>query len=299
MKKIFLALLTVISCTAFAQQSILVTMDSVGSNDNLRNAFTVDIPKVSLKDVERDWLKTVGKCAKDNASVVNGENIQKGAVNQNISPEPFTLYSKLIATTTGVRITVWLAQNNIVSASGVANANQDLAVQKFMRDFALSAYEEALEDELKTEERKLRDFEKDMSKAVKEEEKLNKGMKKNERCNEKDQEAIATNKREIQRVIDKIAEQKKMVELTAADPNANKGAKKTLSKLEDEKKDLQKENEKKSEEIEDRNKEMRASSREKEAAHQVYEAKVAIVEAQREVVNTVKRKLEDVSSELK
>ncbi|MBP9152365.1 MAG: hypothetical protein KBF73_08795 [Flavobacteriales bacterium] len=299
MKKIFFALLTVISFTAFAQQPILVTMDSIGSNDNLRNVFTVDIPQVSLKDVERDWLKTVGKRAQDKATVVNGENIQKGAVNKNISPEPFTLYSKLVETTAGVRLTVWLAQNNIVSASGMANANQDLAVQKFMRDFALSAYRGAVETELKTEESKLRDLEKDMSKAVKSEEKLNKDIKKNERSNEKDEEAIATTKRDIQRVIESITEQKNMVELTAADPNANKGAKKTLSKLEDKKKDLQKENEKKSKEIEERNKETRAASREKEAAHQLYEAKVAEVEAQREVVNTAKRKLDDITSKLK
>jgi len=299
MKKLFFLLLTISSFTVFAQQPLLVTMDSIKSNDNLRNSFTVDIPKVSLKDVERDWLKTVGKRATGEESVVNGENIQKGAVNKNISSEPFTLYSKLIETTAGVRITVWLAQNNIVSASGMANANQDLAVQKFMRDFALSAYREALEEELKTEEHKLRDLEKDMSKAVKSEEKLNKDMQKNERCNEKDEEAIATNKREIQRIIDKITEQKKMVDLTAADPNANKGAKKTLDNLEDKKKDLQKHNEKTSEDIEDRNKEMRATEREKNAAHQLYEAKVAAVEAQREVVNTVKRKLDDISSKLK
>ena len=299
MKKIFTAFFAIVSLASFAQQPILVTMESLGAKDNFRNSFTVDIPDVSLKDVERDWLRTVGKRAKGNASVVNGEHIQGGAVNKNISPEPFTVYSKLIETSAGVRVIAWLGQDSIVSSPGMTNANQDLAVQKFMGDFAMSAYCEALEEELKTEQHKLRDFEREMSKAIKSEEKSIKTIMKNERSNDKDNAAIATNKRKIQMTIERITEQKEMVNLTAADPNANKGAKKTLATLEDKKKDLQKENEKTVKDIDNRNKEMRAAKREEDAAQQVYETKLALVESQREVVNAIKLKVAAISSKLK
>jgi len=282
---------TAFSVGAFAQEPIIVTMDELNPSSTTRNSYSVDIPQVSLKDVERDWLQHVGKHDKGKSSVVNGEYVQTGAVNTNISPEPFTYYSKLVETTKGIRLTSWLGQNNIVSASGVANANQDLAVQKFMHDFAVTAYREAVEDELKMEEDKLSDLEKGISKAIKTEEKTNKSIKENERDNDRAEDKIATNERDIKSTTQDITDQKDMVDATASDPNANKGAKKTLDDMKDEKEDLQKENEKKKEDIADRNKEIRAADRKMDAAHNVHDNKATDIDAQRDVVAAVKRKL--------
>ncbi|MBP9152372.1 MAG: hypothetical protein KBF73_08830 [Flavobacteriales bacterium] len=285
---------TTFSFGAFAQEPIIVTMDALAPSTATRNSYSVDIPQVSLKDVERDWVKEVGKSSKGKATVVNGEHVQSGAVNTNISPEPFTYYSRFVEAPKGVRLTSWLGNNNIVSASGVANANQDLAVQKFMRDFAVEAYRGAVKEELKMEEDKLRDLEKNMAQAVKTEEKSNKTIQQNQRSNIKADDAIATNERDIERKTENITDQKDMVQQTAADPNANKGAKKTLGELESDKKGLQKENEKASKDIVAREKESRAADRTMVNANQVKETKASDIEAQREVVRLVKLKLDGI-----
>lgn len=291
MKKIFFALLTITSFAAFGQQPILVTMDSLNAKSNSRNSFMVDMPKATLKGVERGWLRYVGRRAKGKASVVSGEYIQEGAVNKNISPEPFTVYSNLIETPTGVRLIVRLGDSDIVTASGVANSTQDLAVQKFMRDFAVSAYRQAVQGDLKVEEKTLRTLEKEMSRSVKREERSKKKIKKSERSNDRDAAAIESKKRDIQGIIEDITGQNEMIKLTASDPNANKGAKKTLAQMESKKKRLERKIEKKNKDIADRNEEIRAEDRTMNTARLALEAKVAAIEAQREVVDSVKRKL--------
>ena len=291
MKNIFFALLTITSFVAFGQQPILVTMDSLDTKSNSRNSFKVDMPKTTLKAVERSWLRYVGKRAKGKASTVNGAYIQEGAVNKNISPEPFTIYSNLVEIPTGVRLIVRLGDNELVKAPGVANSTQDLAVQKFMSDFAVSAYRQAIQAELKAEENKLCALEKEKSRMVKTEEKSKRRIKKSERSNARDAATIESINQDIQAVVKDITEQNEMVRLTASDRNANKGAKKTLSKIEGKKKKLERKIEKTNKGIADRNEEIRAEERAMNATRQLIEAKSTAIEAQREVVNAVKQKL--------
>lgn len=129
MKNIFLSLLIISSSASFAQESINVTVDS-STPSNSYQSYSVDIPQTTLKDVKNDWLRHVAAGNKGKASFVNGEYIQTGAVNKNISPNPFTLYSRLIEIPRGVRITAWLAQSNVAAAARGANNDQGLAVQK-------------------------------------------------------------------------------------------------------------------------------------------------------------------------
>ena len=293
MKKILFAAFTVASITVFAQQSITVTADA-STTKTAQQSFSVDIPQTSLKDVKNDWLKYVAVGNKGKATFVNGEYTQTGAVNKNISPNPFTINSKLIETTAGVRLTAWLAQNNISSASGVANSNQDLAVQKFLRDFALTEYRSAVKRELKNEQNKLAALEKDLTGVIKGEEKSTKTMNANERSNERAGDAIATNNSDIKTSTEKISDQKEMVQHTAADPNATKGAKKTLAEMESEKKDLQKQNETQNKNIDNRNKETRAEDRNMQTAQQNHDAKTIAIEKQKEVVAAVQTKLDNI-----
>ena len=251
MKKIILAVSLLTISVTFAQQLIEVKVDSTMVN-RVNQSFSVDIPQVTLKDVKNDWLKYTAKGSSGKASVVNEEYIQTGAVNKNIAPGPFTVYSKIIETPAGVRLTAWLSQNNIVSASGVANSNQNLAVQKYMRDFAVMEYQDAVKAELKKEQNKLATLEKGLADLIKSEEKSTKTMSANGRSNERADDKIATNRSDIKSSSDKIEDQKDMVQKTAADPNASKGAKKTLAELESDKRDLQKENDKQSKKIENR-----------------------------------------------
>jgi hypothetical protein len=91
-----------------------------------------------------------------------------------------------------------------------------------------------------------------------------------------------------------ITDQKEMVKTTASDPNAQKGAEKTLDNLEDDKKDLQKDNKKKGEHLNDLEKENRQVARTMSSNDQNVDQKTAGIEVQKGVVRDVQAKLSNI-----
>lgn len=292
-KLVLTVLLSGFSFSIFAQNPINVEVIPRSiNNDQL--VFLVIIPQTNLKDVEKDWHKYVGKKSKGKAIQENGVHLQYGATNDNISSEPFEVYSKLLETNKGVHLRVWLMQNNAAFISEDPNSGLDLAVRKYVSDFAVDQYRNAVQQELKAEEHKQKDLEKELARLIKDQERSMKRINKNERSKEITTDEIATNDRDIDQASYKIYDQKEMVEGTSSDRNANKGAKKTLDDLEDEKKDLQKENNKQEQNIDDWDKENREEERNITDTEQKIVWKTADVEMQKQKVHEVKTKLEKI-----
>jgi hypothetical protein len=103
---------------------------------------------------------------------------------------------------------------------------------------------------------------------------------------------VLTNNNDINSYSEKINDQKGMVDYTAADANANKGAKKTLKEMKSEKRDLQKDSEKRRQRIDKRNKENRALDRNSEITIENQRAKTNEIEQQKIVVAAIKTKLD-------
>lgn len=304
-KQILLTALTVISVSISAQVPIdvdvtsrridngqLYLIDQLSVKDQL--SFSVVIPQTNLNDVEKDWLKYVGKKSRGKSVVQDGAHLQYGATNKNISSERFEVYSKLLEASDGVHLTVWLMQNNTVFVSENPGSGLDLAVQKYVRDFAILEYRNAVQLELKTEERKLKGLEQEYAQLVKEQEKSTKKINENDRSKVRSADVIATNNRDIESTSYQIYDQKEMVEQTASDPNAQSGAEKTLDGLKAEKKDLQKDNVQQGRNVDEWNKENREEERNITTNIQKIVWKTEDLEKQRQKVREVKTKLENI-----
>jgi hypothetical protein len=294
LKKIILVALSGITFSAQTQEPIKVGISPSTTTVSSNPTYSVDIPQVTMKDVKKDWLSYTSKSSKGKATIENGEFVQQSAVNKNISPNPFFLYSNLTETTAGVRLNARIGFNDLHQSSNITDSTQRLAFQKYLHDFAVSEYKEVVTVQLKKEEHKLKDMEKDLAKLIKGGEKSIKTINSNDRSNERADDAIAINKKDIETSSDKITEQKTLVEITAEDPNAKKGAEKTLGNMEDDKKDLQKENESAAKKIDDRNKENRKEDRNLVNANQSYESQVLAIEKQKALVNVIKEKLDHI-----
>jgi hypothetical protein len=280
-----------ISFSANAQHPIVVNNTPSPINMDTQRSFVVVIPQTHLKEVSRAWQKYTGKGSKGKSSQTDGVYVQAGTVSKNIAPAPFNLYSRLVETKEGVRLNVWLDES---SRTTVPNSGQHLAVQKYVYDFALSQYRDAVKEELKTEQKKLHELEKDLARLIRGEDKSSNAISKNERATDRANDAIATNRSDIEKSDEKISDQKDNVERNAADYNAAKGARKTLGELEDDKKGLQKSNEKQGKNIDQMNKENRASARSIASAQENQQTKITAVEQQKEVVRAVQTKLAQI-----
>ena len=294
MKSIFVTLLSVLSLSAFAQKQIIVQEGTVAMSKGTQTSFQVIIPQTTFKDVEKDWQKYVSTGSKGKATAVNGENFQPAAVNANVSPAPFNVYSKLLETTEGVRLTVWLTENDTVFISKEVSSDKDLAAQKYVRDFAVLEYQNAVKKELEAEQEKQKGFEKELEGLIKDEEKSGKKISSSQRSIQRANDAIATNNADIQNTSYKISDAKRMVERTTSDENANKGAKKTLKEVKNEKKKLQKDNESQAKSIDNWNKEIREEERNITDSQQKQAAKKADIEKQKQKVQEVQTKHDNI-----
>jgi len=294
MKRTLLGFMLFVSVIATAQKPIVVTEDTFAMSKGVQPGFQVEIPQVTLIEVEKHWLKYVSNGSKGKSLNLNGENLQTGAVNANISAKPFNVYSKLLETIEAVRITAWFTENDTVFLSKQLNNDQDLAVQKYMRDFAVAEYQAVVKDELKAEESKLKALDKDLNGLIKEEEKSAKKVSESNRAIQKSNDNISSNNANIQTVSYKIEDQKGMVERTASDANANKGAKQTLKELENQKKQLQKQNEAEAKNIDAMNKTIREEERNIASVKEKRNAKVSEIEQQKLKIKEVQSKLEGI-----
>ncbi len=293
----FITLISALTFSLFVSaQAVLLPVDEAprSFSKGTQSSFQVDIPGAALKDIDKDWQKYIASGSKSKVELINGELVLNGAVNANISPAPFTIISKLVEIPGFVRITSWFILSDSMYVSRELNNDQDLATQKFIRDFALEEYRTVVKAELKKEEASLKALEKELDNLIKEEEKAAKKIDENKRAIQRANDNIATGNADIQSIAYKISSQKEMVEKTAADKNANQGAKKTLKELENSKKSLQKGNENEAKSITKMNAEIRDAERSIADSKEKQKLKTADIEKQKQKTKEVSDKLDGI-----
>ncbi len=294
MNKIVVLVLICISITGFAQKPIVIEPAVRLMSKDTQPSYQFQIPQTTLKSVEKSWLKYLSSGSKGKATSASGENLQAGMVNTNISPKPLSVYSKLLETSEGVRITAWFTENDTMFLSKATSESQDLAIQKYLRDFATAEYKGAVSVELKAEQDKLNAQEKTLDGLYKEEEKAAKKISESKRSIQKSTDNTAKNNADIQNMSYKISDQQGMVERTASDANANKGAKQTLKDLENQRKTLQKNNETEAKNIDNMNKQIREQERAITALKEKQKEAASQIEAQKSKVKEVQTKLDAI-----
>jgi hypothetical protein len=262
--------------------------------DTSQGPLSVLIPQAELKGVQKDWVSYAGKGSKGKAAISEGQYTQYQAVNKNISPDPFNITATFLGLAEGVRVSVWLSDNTNFQNSKQAASDRNLALQKYVHDFAILEYRKAVQYELNVNTEKQKTLEKEMTKLMKQENASIMKVEEDNRSIVKANDAIASNKHDIENVTAQIETQKAMVQTTAADPNATKGAQKTLDKLESDKKELLRKNDKEGKNIEKYNADIRSEERVKADIKEKEASMAADIEKQKQVVQQVQAKLDGI-----
>lgn len=255
-------------------------------------SYQFTIPQAYLKDVSKDWQKYIKAGSKGKVAEENGETSIAGAVNKNVSGTTFDVYSTLVETTDGVRMTVWLTGPDSAYISKANNTDKDLAAQKYLHDFAVEAYKDAVGRELKEQQDGLKSLEDNLKEFIKDEEKSNKKINEDERSIERQKNAIKMNDNDQKNKAEQIGAQKKLVEQQRAiSADAAKDAEKTQKGYESELKKLEKDNEKLNKEIDNWEKDIREEGRNIEKSKQNQRLKNDAIEKQKLIIKAVEEKL--------
>lgn len=170
-KKFTLLLLAVLPFIGFAQKELKITEQEKDMSMGARNAYVVDIPQAKLKDVISDFKKYIKKDAKGKLNDDKGEISMLGAVNKNISSLPFNIFGRFVESSEGVTVSIWIADGETFVSSKLT-PDKSVAANKYLKDFAIEQYKQAVKEELenekdkaKAEQKTLEGFVKDQKKA--------------------------------------------------------------------------------------------------------------------------------------
>lgn len=293
MIRVITILAAVVTATSvFGQGKIFVEEAPRAMSKGAQPSFLVDIPGAKLKTIEKDWIKYLEKSSKNKAEQLNGETLIKGSTVKNISTLPLTIYSTLLETNDGVRLTVWVAEQDSVFISDKMNNDKNLASIKYVKDFANAEYRDIVKAELETEKNKLDKLNDELKKLISIEEKAKSTIKENLRSIDRNKNDIKLNEADQKRKIEQITAQKAVVETTkVSGGDAYKEALKALDNLNGEKEKLEKENEKLNKQIDKWEKENREQDRDINQSKQDQGQKNEQIGRQKAVVEAVEAKL--------
>jgi hypothetical protein len=139
----------------------------------------------------------------------------------NISTTPLTVYARFVESTSGVQLSSWFAQGDSFIATAVS-ADKSIAVQKYLHDFGVMEYKDAVSNELAEEQKKLKELEKTYEGFVKDQKKA--------------ENAVTNAQKEIEKLQNKNIEEEGNIKQAIANKNANYATAGQQSQFENERK---------------------------------------------------------------
>lgn len=170
MKKLLYVFAMIIPSLAFAQKELVITESEAPMSVGVKSAYIVVIPQAKLKDVTESFKKYIKTGSKAKVIDSKTEISIIGAVNSNISALPINVFGKLTETVDGINTTFWVSEGEIFISSANSPTKSE-AVKKYVRDFAVQEYRNAVQNELKAEQDKAKDAQKLLDGYIKDQKK--------------------------------------------------------------------------------------------------------------------------------
>jgi len=232
------------SSILFAQQEIKVEETTKPMSKGSQSGFVTEVPQAKLKDVTSGWKKYVKHDTKNSITEDNGDLIMKETMISNISPKPLYVYARFLETDMAVRLTAFFSEDDSTFISAQSSEDKSIAIKKFLRDFVVQQYKNAVYHELDAEKKKLAKLEGELDDLIKANDKANKRISENDRKIDKAKDDIAANRAEHEARATEVANQKEVVRgLSGTSGDVKDLAEKKLKDLEKEKKKLEKKGE--------------------------------------------------------
>ncbi len=298
MKKVFFAILVmslIFNLPLIAQKEIVVTPVTKQMSRGNQPGFMVNIPEAKLESVANAYRKRLEEKTKTNSKEIEGELINYGVVNTNVSQTPFIVYAKLIETLEGVEMTAYFTMDSINFISENSDPDKMAVIKKTLHEFAASEYQKVATKQLEVEKDKLSELKKTLDKQMSDEKSNTKEISSKQREIEKYKTNITENKAEQTAKIELIGKQQKMIE-NINDKNSAEHdlATKNLKKYEGEKKDLIKSEEKLNRNIDDNTAEIKELEQDNEELKKQQEDSKQKIDAQQTIVNAADAKLKGI-----
>lgn len=242
--KVILSALVILAVLGFpltgkSQITIQVEQVKATMSKGENTGFKTFIPQAKMEDVKKAWIKQLEAGTKAE-SIESGYEINiTGAAAPEISPNPVNIYSILNQTDTVITLIAFLEIDSVffnpdTYPDPLVKDKIVSGITNYLRRFATAQYEVAVEDELKMEQDKLKDLEKQLDALKNDQEKAEKAIKGEESDISSADDEIRVLEAQSTQQSEQI-QAKRLANLGISDKEARKVAEKELKDLEKEK----------------------------------------------------------------
>lgn len=137
--------------TVEAQISVVTEMIPFPDGPD-RQAYVVTIPIGELKKISKHWNDYIGNDTYGWESQKDGIHGQRGVTEKTISSRKFAVYNEIVTTELGVRLTIWFEQRRKPFTATKTGDKLNLAIKKYIQDFAIDQYKRGIQSRLKDEQ---------------------------------------------------------------------------------------------------------------------------------------------------
>jgi hypothetical protein len=201
-----------------AQKPVTVSDDSLSFGKSNMPGITVTIPEVKYEDALKAWTRELQSGTKSKLVTENNVMSIFGAKIKEISPNPMNVYSKMVNLDSSVLLTVTfeLKKDQYIERS---SGETDLSKAKnYLKEFAKNEYLDVAKNQADSEDKKLRDLQKDLSSLEKDKSRLQKSIESSKSTILSENDILAIQKNELETVSAEIIEQNKQLSSPQADP---------------------------------------------------------------------------------
>jgi hypothetical protein len=243
MRNLIFILFLVVGLSSFAQEEIVVTLKNKTFSVGELPSFVTFIPQANYNDVMKEWDKYLNQDTKEKTLLMDGEVRMLNKEYEKISATPLNIYSYL-KEYDGELMLVCAFQLGNQWISREMDEEIYIPTKKYVRDFAVEAYKQAVADQLKEQEKVLKKMEGQKTSLLNSTESKLFEINQFERAIITKKDQITLNKiDQSNKVIQMQAQKELVLKLANAGEDEKDEAEKILKELEKDFKKLQKQNE--------------------------------------------------------
>jgi hypothetical protein len=210
MKKIyFLIALAIISCFGIrAQKPIIVSEDSLRIGSSLLPGLSVIIPEANYAGTLKNWTKLLESGTKSKVVTENTEMTIFGANIKNLTDYPVNVYSILLDRDSALYLTAAFELKKDVYIERATGEAELANAKSILFNFGKDQYIEKVSEEVKVEENKLRNLEKELGSLQRDQSGMEKSIRKNNRTISTERERLISLNTELTTLTATIAEER-------------------------------------------------------------------------------------------
>jgi hypothetical protein len=222
-----------------AQKPIIMSEDSLRIGNGMLPAISVLIPEVQYDKTLKNWTKLLETGTKSKLMTENSEMSILGAILKSITPNAINVYSVLSDRDSALYlVAAFELKKDLYIARSTGEADFSKA-KDLVFEFAKEQYVDLASEQLKAEENKLKDLDKELGSLQRDQSGMEKSIRKSNRTIDNERERLVELNTQLTTLTQRIADER--IQYTTMDEGLTKDEKeKVLNGLEKERKKLTK-----------------------------------------------------------